>query len=176
MKTYGAVLWVVTAMLLSGCSSTPTKDIRFGVQSDPKANFGGYETYAWLGSAAILNDAYGQWEPAAFDADAQIKFLIDRELRGRGMSESSVAPDMIVAYAAGINMDALELKVDPETEMEELTNVPRGGLLLVLIDNASGFVIWRGVAAGDIQEGIDTEGAKARLDYAVARLFKELPK
>lgn len=176
MKSVCAILMICATVLLYGCSSVPTKDIRFGIQSDPKTNFSGYETYAWLGAAAILNDAHGQWEPAAFDADAEIKFLIDRELRERGMSESSVTPDMIVAYAAGINMDALELKVDPETEMEEMTNVPRGGLLLVLIDNASGFVIWRGVAAGDIQEGIDTEAAKARLDYAVSRLFKELPK
>ncbi len=176
MKKICVLLMIVAVLLASGCSSVPTKDIRFGIQSDPKANFSGYETYAWLGSAAILNDAYGQWEPAAFDADAEIKFLIDRELRGRGMSESSDAPDMIVAYAAGINMDALELKVNPETEIEEVTNVPRGGLLLVLIDNASGFVIWRGVAAGDIQEGLDTEAAKARLDYAVSRLFKELPR
>jgi hypothetical protein len=176
MKKICTLLLTTAILLTSGCSSVPTKDIQFGVQSDPKAKFSGYKTYAWLGSAAILNDAYGQWEPAAFDADAEIKFLIDRELRERGMSESSAAPDMIVAYAAGINMDALEVKVNPETEMEELTNVPRGALLILLIDNASGFMIWRGVAVGDIQEGIDIEAAKARLDYVVSGLFKEVPK
>ena len=170
------VLIVLSAMLLTGCSSVPTKDIQVEAQADPKANFSGYKTYAWLGSAAILNDAYGQWEPAAFDADTEIKYLIDRELRKRGMSENASAPDMIVAFAAGINMDALALKVNPETDMEMLANVPQGGLLLVLVDSESGFVIWAGAATADVQKRPDTETAKARLDYAVTQLFKQLPK
>jgi hypothetical protein len=163
-------------MLLAGCASVPTEDIQIDAQADPKANFSGYETYAWLGSAAILNDAYGQWEPPAFDADAEIKYLIDRELRKRGMSENTADPDMIVAFAAGINMDALELQVNPETEMEMLKNVPRGGLLLVLVDSESGFVIWAGVATADVQKRPDMQTAKARLDYGVTELFKKLPK
>jgi hypothetical protein len=83
---------------------------------------------------------------------------------------------LTVAFAAGINMDALELKVNPETEMEMLANVPRGGLPLVLVDSESGFVIWVGAATGDVQKRPDTQTAKARLDHAVTQLFKKLPK
>jgi hypothetical protein len=175
MKTH-FVPYLLSMMLLAGCSSISTKDITFETQADPKANFSGYKTYAWLGSAAILNDAYGQWEPPAFDADAEIKYLIDRELRARGMSEDTADPDMIVAFAAGINMDALELKVNPETDMPMLANVPRGGLLLILVDSESGFVIWAGAATADVQKRPDTQTAKARLDYAVTQLFRELPR
>ena len=171
-----ALLFASVVMLFSGCASTPTKDIAVAAQADPKVNFSGYKTYAWLGAAAILHDIYGQWEPPEFDADAEIKYLIDRELRKRGMLENSSDPDLIVVFAAGIDMDALELKVDPETKINTLENVPRGGLVIALVDGESGFAIWAGVATADIQERPDTKMAKARLDYAVTQLFRKLPK
>jgi len=169
------LLFASVVMLLSSCASTLTKDIAVDAQADPKANFSGYKTYAWLGAAAIINDPYGQWEPPAFDADAEIKYLIDRELRKHGMSQNSADPDLTVAFAAGIDMDALELKVDPKSKMETLANVPRGGLVIALVDSESGFVIWMGVATADIQKNPDTMTVKARLDYAVTQLLRKLP-
>ena len=172
---YRVFVMIVTAIvLLSGCASVPTKDIQIETQADPKANMVGYQTYSWLGSAAILSDAYGQWEPPAFDADTEIKFLIDRELRKRGWSESAVNPDMIVAFAAGIDMDSLDVKVDPDGDISAL-NVPRGGLAVLLVDSESGFVVWLGIATGEVQNQPDTEVARARLDYAVTKLLKQLP-
>lgn len=170
------LLFVTVVMLLSGCASVPTKDIQVDAQANPKANLSGYKTYAWAGSAAIVNDEYGQWEPPAFDADAEIKYLIDRELRKRGMSENSADPDMIVAFAAGIDMDALGLRVDPETKMDMLTNVPQGALVIAFADSQSGFVIWLGAAIAEIQESPDTQTVKARLDYAVTQIFKKVPR
>lgn len=170
------VLSLLSVMLLAGCASVPTKDITVDAQADPKANFSGYKSYAWLGAAAIINDPYGQWEPPNFDADAEIKYLIDRELRKRGMLQNSADPDLIVAFAAGINMAALELKVDPKTKINNLENAPRGGLLIALVDSESGFAIWIGVATADIQKQPDARTVKARLDYAVTQLFRKLPK
>ena len=170
------VLSLLAVTLLVGCSSVPTKDIAVDAQADPKANFGGYKTYAWLGSAAILNDPYGQWEPPAFDADAEVKYLIDRELHKRGMSQNSITPDVIVAFAAGIDMDALELKVDPKGNIKTLANVPRGGLVIALVDSDTRFVIWTGVATADVQKRPDAKTVKARLEYAVTRLLRMVPK
>ena len=171
-------LWVVLILvgLFAGCATIPAKDIQIDAQADPKANFSAYKTYAWLGAAAIVNDPRGQWEPPSFDADAEIMFLIDNELRKRGMSETTTDPDLVVAYAAGIDMEALGLKVDPETKMDVVKNVPQGGIVTVLIDSQSGFVIWVGVATGEVQENPDAQTAKARLDYAVTQMFKRLPK
>jgi hypothetical protein len=162
--------------LFAGCSSVPVKDIQVEAQTDPKANISGYKTYAWLGAAAIVYDEQGQWEPPSFDADAEIKYLIDRELRKRGLTENSGAPDLIVAFAAGIDMDALGLRVNPETKIEVVENVPQGGLMVALADSETGFLIWAGVASADIQARPDMETAKARLDYAVTKMFKQLPK
>ena len=171
------MLVLIVALVFSvGCSSVPTKDIQIDAQTDPKANMSGYNTYAWLATAAILNDPNGQWEPLQFDADSEVKFLIDGELRERGMSESSSDPDLAVVFAAGVDMDALGLKVGDETRIDMLKNVPQGALIVALVDVRTGFVAWVGVAAGEIQESPDTATVKARLAYAVSEMFKKLPK
>lgn len=169
------VLSLIGVLLLAGCTSSLTKDITLDTVADPKAKFSGYGSYTWLGAAAIVNDPQGQWKPPSFDADMEIKFLIDRELRKRGMSENAVNPDLIVAFATGVNMDALQLKVNPETKMETLENVPKGGLIISLIDSETGFVIWLGVAKANVKKQPDVETVKIRLDYAVTQLLKKLP-
>lgn len=175
MKSRWAVTLILLAMLAPGCSSVPTKDIQVNALADSKVDLSGYKTYGWLVNAAILNDAYGQWEPPAFDADAEVKYLIDRELRKRGMSENSADPDVIVAFAAGINMDALRLRDGPTGRMS-VQNIPRGGLTILFVGSQTGVILWMGVATGDIQDSPDTETAKARLDYAVTRILKQLPR
>jgi hypothetical protein len=167
---------IATVVLLGGCASSVTKDIMIDTEVDPKANLSGYKSYAWLGSAAIVFDEKGQWEPPQFDADAEIKFLIDRELRAKGMTEDSVNPDLIIAYAAGIDMDSMEIKTDPENELEVLENVPVGALTVVLVDAETGLAIWAGVATAEIQENPTAETTKKRLDYAVSKMFAKLSK
>ena len=176
MKKHYLPIGLVILILFAGCASVQTKDIKIDTQADPSANFSGYKTYAWLGAAAIVNDPYGQWEPPQFDADAEIIFLIERELRKRGMSQNSTNPDLIVAFAAGIDMDALGLKTNPQTESQMLANIPRGGLAVVLADSATGYAVWVGTATAELQENPDTQTVKARLDYAVTQMFKKLPK
>ena len=176
MSRHYLPIFIIVLMLLAGCASFPTKDIQVDALSDPKANFSGYKTYAWLGTAAIVNDPRGQWEPPQFDADAEIMFLIDRELRKRGMSVNTANPDLVIAFAAGIDMDALGLKVDTKTKKDMLENVPQGGLVVVMTDSESGFVIWIGAATAELQESPDTQTVKARLDHAVTQMFNEFPK
>lgn len=176
MKKTRLLIGYISLIFIFGCASVPTKDIQIDAQSDPKANFSGYETYAWLGAAAIVNDPYGQWEPPQFDADAEIIFLIDRELRKRGMTEHTTDPDLIVAFAAGIDLEALGLKTNPDTQSVLLKNVPQGGLAVVLADSQTGFAVWVGTAIAQLQENPDTKTVKARLDYAVTQMFKKLPK
>jgi len=169
------ILSLFIAVLLVGCASAPTKDIAVRAVADPKVDFSGYKSYVWLGAASIVNDPLGQWEAPDFDADAEIKYLIDRELRKRDMTQNSLDPDLIVAFAAGIDMDALGLKVNPETKMKTLENVPQGGLLIALVDSKTGFVIWTGQAKAELMDQPDTDTVKARLDHAVTQLFRKIP-
>ena len=163
-------------LLIAGCATDLTKDIMVDAEADPKTNFSGYSSYSWLGSAAIVYDPEGNWEPPQFDADAEIKFQIDRELRKRGMVEDSVNPDMIVAFAAGIDMSIMEIDIDPESNLTMLENVPLGALTVILVDASTGQAIWGGIATAEIQENPSQETIKKRLEFAVTTMFKELPK
>jgi hypothetical protein len=174
MKKYLYTL-ATLALLLAGCASSITKDIVVETESDPKINLAGYKSYSWLGSAAIVFDARGQWEPPQFDADAEIKFLIDRELRDHGMTEDSVNPDLIVAFAAGIDMDSMDIKADPASGLDMLTNVPLGGLSVILLDAETGNAIWIGVATAELRQNPTPESSKKRLDFAVSEMFARLP-
>ncbi len=163
-------------LLIAGCATSHTKDIIVDAEADPKANFSGYSSYSWLGSAAILYDPEGKWEPPQFDADAEIKFHIDSELRKRGMVEDTLNPDMIVAFAAGIDMSIMEIDIDPESNLTLLENVPMGALAVILVDADTGLAIWGGVATAEIQENPSQEVIKKRLEFAVTSMFKKLPK
>jgi hypothetical protein len=171
------VLSLLAAVLLvSGCATSATKDISVDAEADAKATFSTYKSYSWLGSAAIVYDDAGKWEPPNFDADAEIKFLIDRELRKRGYVENSVDPDIIVMFAAGIDMDAMQYKVDPQSDIDLLENVPLGALAVVLVDADTENVVWAGLATGEIKQDPSTDVVKQRLDYAVTSMFKKLPR
>ncbi len=93
-----------------------------------------------------------------------------------GMSEGFTEPDLIVVFAAGIDMDALGFKLNPETDIKMLKNVPQGGLAVILVDSRTGFVVWVGIATADIQQSADADTVKARLNYAVTQMMKKLPK
>ena len=176
MKLFRKSLVVtILAVGLAACASTLTKDIKVEAESNPKFDISQYKTYAWLGSAEVVNDPQGQWEPPEFDADSELRWLMNRELRGRGMSEVTRDPDLIVAFAAGIDMDALELKEDPENGIDMLQRTPKGALVVLFIDGKTGNPVWAGSAIGDIHEQISSEDVKKRLDYAVTKMFNLLP-
>jgi len=166
---------MVMAWMVTGCSTFPKDDIKVESEVDPKANISGYKTYTWLAAVGILEDADGVWEPPKFDADAEIEFRINEALRNHGMTQSSNDPDLYVAYALGVDMDALDLKTDPETKLKSLENIPKTGLIVMLIDAETGFVNWVSVATGEMKN-LDQETQKKRLEYVVNTMFKDLPK
>lgn len=166
---------ILSFLLLSACATFPTKDITIDTEADQQATFSSYKSYEWLAAAGIMSDPEGKWEPPGFDADAEIVFLIDRELRKRGMTETSMKPDLYVAYVLGVDMEALKLKENAETKISTLKNVPGGALLLVLIDAQTTNAVWAGLATAELQQDMDLETRKKRLDYVVSNMLKELP-
>ena len=163
-------------VLLIACTTVPTKDIQVDAEADPKASFSGFKTYAWLASAQIVYDPEGQWEPKNVDIDAEVQAIIDSELKKRGMTGVSTSPDMLVAYAAGVDMTTLGLKENPETGEKLLENIPGAALVIALIDTDTGYVIWIAEAVGDVQQQADEATVRARIDYAISEMFRLLPK
>jgi len=167
---------VILVILLGSCASVPTSDINVEAESDPRANFSGFKTYAWFAAAQIVFDPEGQWEPRDVDIDAEVQSIIDSELRKRGISEVSNSPDMLVAYAAGVDMTSLGLKQDPTTKKELLTNIPKAALVIALVDADTGYVIWIAEATGEVQQKADAATVRTRIEYAIGEMFRLLPK
>ena len=178
MNKYPTIIFAVFAgLFISGCASTTlTKDIDVDAQAAPGVDINKFKSYAWIATAQILNDPQGQWEPRAFDADAEIQFLIDRELRKRGVTQVDRDPDMLVAYIAGVDMTALELKNDPKQDMAVLQNNPKGALAVLFISPINGKAQWAGVAVANVEGKRSSEDTKKRLDFAVSEMFRQLPK
>ena len=82
---------------------------------------------------------------------------------------------LAVGFFMGIDMEAMEFKQDPKSDVEILKNIPKAGLIVVIIDVSTDFVIWMGLAEGDIHENISDELVSKRVDYAVKQMFKLLP-
>ena len=175
MKKFSLTAVLVLGFLIAGCASFPKDDIEIETEADPTVNFSGYKTYAILGSAEIINDPEGKWEPTGLDADAEIEFLINNELRKRGMTVTRTNPDMLVAYALGIDTAMTKFKEDPETKISVLENVPQGALVVALMDANTEIVTWAAVGVGELQNQGDAV-AKQRLNYVISEMFKQLPK
>ena len=175
MKRTALIMAMMFGILVSGCASYPKEDIEVATEADPKVNFSAYKTYAWLGSVEIVNDPDGIWEPLGFDSDSEIVALVDKELAKRRMIESDSNPDMLVAYALGVDMAAMQYKNNPNAELAVLENVPQGALVIVMMDPETDYVTWAGIAVAEIKN-MGKETAVKRLNYAISKMFKELPK
>ncbi len=172
MKIRTFFLTLFLAGALSGCA-TVTKDIEVEAETRPGVNLADYKTYAWLGSAEIVNDSQGNWEPPGFDSDAELRLLINKELRGKGMREVSTKPGLLVAFAAGINMDVLKIVEDPDTKMYSFKDAPKGALVVVLIEPVTRQAVWIGSATGDVKSGRSSDEVARRLAYAVKTMFSK---
>ncbi len=174
MKIVLKTLLLLSLVVLGACSSK-YKDIEVTAQADPKISFEGYQSYAWLGSSEILYDPNGQWEPKGMDIDAEVRFVINDNLRKRDMIEVTQNPDLLVVFAAGVDMMAMGLKKNPETKEEMMTNVPQSGLVVAFIDADTGFLIWRGVAEAEVANGLELKDTRKRIEYAIKKMFKQIP-
>jgi len=159
------------SILATSSCATLTDDIVVETHANPDVNYHAYKTYAWAGSAQIIFDPVGQWEQPTLDTDKEVKFVINRELRERGLVQVTSHPDLLVAFAAGIDTSILELKDNPNSDKKIVTNVPKAALLIALVDANTGYTVWVGYAVGDAQQQQTIENIRTRIDFAVKEIF-----
>jgi hypothetical protein len=164
------------SLLLAGCATVDTSDIEVVTRTSPQAQFDRYRTYGWLETAEIVNDPFGQWEPPGFDADAVLRELVDRELGRRSMTVADGTPDLLVTFVAGVEMTAFEVHEDGHGAMPSLQTIPKGALVVVLVDAMNRRPVWVGVAGAELKRSQEPEAARRRLDYAVREMFRDFPK
>jgi hypothetical protein len=172
MDPLSKILFLITATIFISSCTTLTSDIEVETHTDPDINYHAYHTYAWADSAQIVFDPVGQWEQPTLDTDGEVRFIINRELRGRNINQVDKDPDLLVVFAAGVDMNVLELKANPDADTEVLTNVPKTALVIALIDADTGYLVWLGYATADVQKQQTIENIRRRIDYAVSQIFK----
>jgi hypothetical protein len=175
MKQLSHILYnciVLAALFILSSCATLTSDIEIETHANPTIDYDVYKTYAWAGSAQIVFDPIGQWEQPTLDTDEEVRFDINRELHNRGIIQVEHDPDLLVAFAAGVDTTVMELKEDPATKEKILTNVPKAALVIALIDAKTGYVVWLGYATAEVQKQQTIENIRARIDYAVSHIFK----
>jgi len=164
-------IFIGIALFILNACATLTSDIEIETHADPDINYNAYKSYAWAGSAQVVFDPIGQWEQPTVDTDEEVRFVINRELRAHGLTQVDKAPDLLVAFAAGVDTSVLELKEDPEGKKKIPTNVPKAALVIALIDANTGYAVWLGYAVGDAQQQQSSENIIKRIDYAVSEIF-----
>ncbi len=170
-KLFFALALLTTAIITTSCA-TLTSDIEIETHANPDVNYNAYKTYAWAGSAQIVFDPVGQWEQPTLDMDEEVRFVINRELRARNINQVQDQPDLLVAFAAGIDTTILELKDNPDSDKKVLTNIPKAALVIALTDAKTGYAVWLGYAEADVQPQQTIENIRTRIDYAVSEIFK----
>lgn len=171
LKLFISLTLLSATIIVTSCA-TLTSDIEVETHANPDVNYKAYKTYAWAGSAQIVFDPIGQWEQPTLDMDEEVRFVINRELRARNINQVESQPDLLVAFAAGIDTTVLELKDDPESDKKVLTNIPKAALVIALIDTTTGYTVWLGYAEADVQPQQTIENIRTRIDYAVSEIFK----
>lgn len=177
-RTLATVGLATLPLMTSGCLTTSSQyaDIEIAADADPKFNFEAYETYAWAAAVAAVNDPDGTWTEPELDVGAEIVFLTNREMRKRGMSEVAESPDVLLMYAVGVDMKALDVVTTSEDGTEHLEEVPQGAVAILMVDPASRRAMWVGTASANLAEDPSMEETKERLDYAITHIFKKYGK
>jgi len=145
-------------------------DIQFFTASDPAVDVSTFQTYAWVAMEGALRDPNGEWSAPDMNVAKEIAFLVDRELRARGMTEVKENPDVLVAYAVVVDMEAQKLLQDKDNNMNIVEKVPQNALFVAFADPTSGEAVWVGAASGEVQPNPSVDLVKKRLDYAVTKI------
>ena len=84
------------------------------------------------------------------DVDAILRRLITRELKDQGLAVVDRDPDLVVAYAAGVDMTTLDLVENPHNKMRILQSASIAALLHILVDTGTGYPDWVDRATGNL--------------------------
>jgi hypothetical protein len=163
---------VSIGFLATGCVAAEFRDIAVGSEQNPKADLDGYSTYTWAATALAVRDPDAEWSPPDFDIGAEITHLVDTELRDRGMTEVSESPDVLVMYAVGVDMKALDLVTDTDDGASHFQQVPKTGLKILVVDPQTRQLLWVGTAEGNVTEAVTVDLARRRIKYAIKHIFK----
>ncbi len=175
MNLFVKFILLTGTLVITSCA-TLTSDIEIETHTNSDINILSYKTYAWADNAQIVFDPIGQWEQPTVDTDEDARSSINRELLARNLKQADNDPDLLVTFSAGIDAATLELKEDPNNNIdnENLSRIPDEALVVALIDAKTGYTVWTGYASGGAQEQQTIKNIRTRINYAIQKIFKSL--
>lgn len=167
-KLLKGVIVVLTILGVVACG-VKTNDIQVETYTSKKANINEYKTYQIVEGSGIVHDAEGVWYSDKLNACEEMRQMVDAELAKKGKIPVTKNPDFYVQYLARVNMEALEVKLNKE-QKEIFENIPKGTIMLLLIDAKKDAIIWISHAEGELLD-LPADQMKKRLNYAVKEMF-----
>jgi hypothetical protein len=163
-------MWLKRSMTVIGICLMPAAVLaqKVSVDYDKDADLSKYSTYAYQTGRPASNPL----------VDKRILDAIDRQLASKGWSKSDSAPQAIVVYSAGM---------DVQRQLNGYGSGPRwsgigtvrmeeqkiGQLLVDIYDATTERLLWRGFASDTISD--KPEKNEKRINEAAAKLFRQFP-
>jgi hypothetical protein len=164
---------VSAAVLLGTTACVSTNDIHVETVTDQKVNLKGYRTYQFLdGSGIVTSDDMSTKGTQEHQVAVMIEQIINEVLQSKGKVPTSHDPDLLVAYVAGENNDALKVKLDAKGK-QIVEHRPEAALLILLVDAHSGAVLRLATAEAEAKH-LPKEQMRKRLHYAIDQMLKDM--
>ncbi len=171
----GVVLVVALALLVAGCGST----LSVQTQRDASIPIPAGATWGWnpIPPAERLP---GELDPRANNPTihGRVERAIEAVLTSKGFRQvEPVTADFLVNYRVGVrDVQQMQQVLSGGVGTTHMTVLPteftQGGLLIDLLDRATGKLAFRAWAVEDVEKGAGSEKA---IQDLVTRLLKELP-
>lgn len=168
---------------------------KIGYDYDPKANFSSYHAYEWMPGN---QETTGDQRVATSVVDIRIRTAVGAQLHLKGYTTSmNIQPDFYVAYHVTVKdmtpdtssqyfsegMAGSPLTHSVDTRSTGVAHTTTGGvqsyltgtLLVDIIDAASTQLVWRGTAAGEIDQGLTSTERDERIRNIVQEMFSHFP-
>jgi hypothetical protein len=177
-KRAASLVGVLVAAAALGCAT------RVRVDFDPREDFSGYRTWAWLPRSFEVAATRGRVDS---ELDALLRAAVERELAARGYEPAGEAPpDFLVTYhlrvqlqlVRGIETPAMQRLTSPTREggfdvvasRPTLRPYERATLVLDVADGREHQLVWRGIGTRRVRNSFRT-----RAEAVVAEIFEAFP-
>jgi hypothetical protein len=163
VATLAGVLFLGTIV----CAQSVTFDF------DRSANFTRFKTYTWV-RGTNLNDQLNH---------QRITRAVDAQLSARGFSkvESTANPDVLVAYHASfdknlqINAFGSGPRIGFRSATATVEEIVVGTLAIDMMDAQTRNIVWRGMAAKELDAKASPEKKEKNINKAADKIFKHYP-
>jgi len=170
IKIFKGAVFMLMLLSLTACVST--SDITVKSEKSEKADLNGYKTYMILASSGIDKKYKDEKAEKGLNATVEINRMIDSELAKKGKVPVRKNPDFFVAYAAGIDRNAIKEKLDSKGKVT-MHNIPEAAILLILLDAKTGSILWRSSAEGDMKD-MPIEEKRERINFAIKKMLHNI--